>query len=217
MSYPVVIPYIRTRDNGQELRYSLRSLANLTNCNGQVYIIGDSERWFSSSITHIPHKRVYGRPYFDQVVKMLSVIDTLPEKFIASQDDIFICQSFEAGFYHQGELLANNGSYHARTKTFTRTVLLGRGIANPLDFELHYPFLVDTAKMREILLFIYQHPKSHLLQWRSLYGNLHQPPSHQAVDQKTKTAKLPDGAVISTNFYTRELDNLFPDKSEFEL
>lgn len=215
--FDVVIPYIHTQDCGMELRYSLRSLKNITNFSGKVWVIGDRELWFSPKINYINVPMIKHKPYYDQVNKMLSIINELPSDFIASQDDLYITSPTEIIAYKRGELTGIGDGYHNRTKRYTAEVLSELGYENLLDFECHTPMLVNKHKFEQTLNMIADHPRKELLQWRSLYGNMHDLYGIPFEDAKTKTSHLKDGYIISTNFYTTELDKLFPEKSEFEL
>ena len=53
-------------------------------------------------------------------------------------------------------------------------------------------------------------------QWRSLYGNIYNSGGEDFEDMKTKTHQLKRGKIISTQFYTKELDKIFPEKSQYE-
>ena len=213
--YPILITYIRTSDRGKELRHSLRSLENITNWNGEVYVVGDREPWFSD-INHIPYKRLFGKPYLDQVNKLRHAIHQLDsDKVIISMDDIYVTEPTEIGFYYRGELTGGTDNYYRRTKFHTADLLREQSI-EPLDFECHAPYLVDKDKFIQITDLIIHHPQGSMLQWRSLYGNIHQPESEYFEDKKTKTSKLREGAIISTQIYTPELEKLLPKPSRFE-
>lgn len=214
--YAVVLPYVHTPDSGQELRYMLRSLKNVTNWNGEAIVIGDREPWFTDKIQHIKVKRIFGKPYYDQVNKFLFALDELPSQFIATNDDIFVTEPTEIKAYHKGILDGEGRSYHARTKAATKQLLNSRSIDQPLDFECHTPMLVDRFALGEIIKLIITQPNKNMLQWRSLYGNIHSVESELIEDKKTKTPKLPKGSIISTACYTSELDKMFPEKSIYE-
>lgn len=214
--YPICLPYIKTQDRGQELRYSIRSYKNITNWNGQIYVLGDSEKWFNN-INHIPMRRMYNRVYLDQVMKMRKACDLMPEKFIASMDDIYITEKTEVGIYYQGGLTEDGKGIHARTKLVTKRFLNDIGITNPYDYEVHAPMLVERDKLREVLDLIINHPMKISLQWRSLYANMHDVGGELITDAKTKTAELKEGNILSTNFYTAELQKLFPKPSKYEI
>ena len=216
MKYPVLITYIRTLDRGQELRYSLRSLKNITNWNGDVFVVGDREAWFKN-IHHIHRTRIIGKPYLDQVTKLNHAVKQIDsDKIIISMDDVYILEPTEISFYTRGELVGGTENHYRRTKLYTAEKLRQQA-KNALDYECHAPYLVDKDKFIQITDMILSDEQPKMLQWRSLYGNTYNPPSQEFEDKKTKTSKLREGAIISTQFYTRELDMLFPEPSIYEV
>ena len=216
MKYPVLITYIRTLDRGQELRYSLRSLKNITNWNGDVFVVGDREAWFDN-INHIPRTRIIGKPYLDQVTKLNHAVKQIDsDKIIISMDDVYILEPTEISFYTRGELVGGMENHYRRTKLYTAEKLRQQA-KNALDYECHAPYLVDKDKFIQITDMILNDEQPKMLQWRSLYGNIYNPPSQEFEDKKTKTTNLMAGAVISTQFYTKELEGLLPVASEFEI
>lgn len=208
----IVLPYVHTQDNGKELRYMLRSLKNLNGFDGQVMIVGDRERWFRN-IIHIPCPRLSRKPYLDQVMKMKLACDTAPDEFIAMQDDIYFTEPTDVTTYYIGELKDENTSYHKRSKKVTKELLAAVGLST-YDFEAHAPMPVERGKLLYTLERIIG--KDAPLQWRSMYGNMWSIEAKYFEDKKTRTAKLKQGNIISTNFYTSELDKLFPEPSMYE-
>lgn len=217
MKYPVVLPYLKTEDQGMELRYMLRSLKNVTNFNGDVYIVGDKENWFYN-INHIPQKRDYGKIYLDQIKKMYTacLLPEMPEKFIATMDDCYVTKKQEIGVYSIGELKDERNSIHRRTKYHTKQKLKDMELPT-LDYEAHAPMLVNKNDLLVTLSTILEQPSRKSLQWRSMYGNMFNVEAKWIEDKKTKTTKLKSGDIISTNFYTPELQKLFPDPSPYEI
>ena len=215
--YPVVYIYKSNQDNGLELSRSIRSLKNLVNWNGQVIVSGNSERWFHD-IVHIPTTVERGNPYQSAQQKILDAIRSplVPDKFILMMDDIYFTRPFAAGVYHQGELPTDPGrGYHNAQKHRTRQWLEERNLP-VLDYELHYPFIVEKDKLQQVHNHIWKTMNGVSLKMKSVYFNLFPEPCEQVVDHKTKTTELPDGDVISTQYYTDELDKLFPEPSRFE-
>lgn len=215
--YPIVIPYKHTPDKGMELRYALRSLKNVKNFNGVVYILGDKEKWFKN-INHIPVNRVVAKPFLDQVHKLRAacLLEGIPDKFISSMDDVFIIRPTDIGVYYIGDLKAEASSLHKRSKRHTAYKLKEMG-STIRDYESHTPMLVDKGKLLNVLDMILADPHKEKLQWRSLYGNIYSIGGQLIEDKKTKNKELPKGKIISTAFYTDELDKLFPEPSEYEL
>lgn len=213
----LVIPYITTKDRGAELRYALRSLKNLTNFTGDVYIIGDKENWFKN-IIHIPVFRTRNKPYLDQVLKMQTAcsLPAMGDTFIAYMDDLYLTETVEAAIYFTGTLKKNTNSYHQRTKQYTADKLQSMNLPT-VDYEAHAPMVVDRVKLNQTLRLILEDDMKQMLQWRSMYGNMWDIGGQLFEDKKTKNLHLKDGPIISTNFYTKELEKLFPEPSKYEI
>lgn len=210
--YPVVIPYIKTPDHGQELRYTLRSLRNIQNFNGEVYIVGDQEKWFKN-LHVIAHKRIYGKPYFEQASKMVTGAQYITDPhFIAMMDDVYITTPIEAKIYHGDTLPMVSHTPHQAAKVKTGEFLYSFD-HTLIDYELHVPMLVNSNHLITSLKYI---TRSSPLQWRSIYGNINNIGGEYYKDKKTRTNELPEGKIISTNFFTHELDKLFPNASIYE-
>lgn len=213
--YPILITYIKTRDKGQELQYSLRSLKNITNFNGEVTVVGDCEKWFQN-INHIRLRRIHGNPYGDQVAKLQHAAFQMPDKFIINMDDVYITEPIEVKFPNRGILTSDNKNYYRRTKLNTIELLKEHGVNEPLNYEVHAPYLVEKDKLIQTFDIILKSPNRGKLQWRSIYGNLFNPETEYMEDKKSYDGRLKQGSIISTQFYTSELDRLFPEPSIYE-
>ena len=212
VKYPVVIPYVKTADHGEELRFALRSLKNIDNFNGEVYIVGDKEKWFKD-IHYIAHKRVYGKPYYEQSLKMMAAAAALDDiTFIAMMDDVYITTNSTVNVYRGDHLPLVSHTPHQAAKVKTGEFLFTMG--HPMvDYELHVPMLVNGKKLRESIRYIFRNSQ---LQWRSVYGNINNIGGEYYEDKKTRTEELPEGPYISTNYFSNELRKLFPEKSRYE-
>ncbi|MBP1593026.1 MAG: hypothetical protein H6Q12_44 [Bacteroidetes bacterium] len=92
----VVIPYVKSEAQGNELMYALRSIACNLRHAFNVVVIGDREDWFSDKITHIPHeKRENSSPQIDILEKLCKALksDEVSEEFIFTADDTFFMQN----------------------------------------------------------------------------------------------------------------------------
>ena len=206
----VVYTYIHTDDFGEELRYSLRSLQNYKDV-GKVFIVGDNELWVKN-ISFVPCKRTYGNPYEDVQYKLECIVESeIAEDFLLMMDDIYLTEEYQPKILHRGELVGNQKNWYQRSLKATREKLIKLGI-NPLNYETHAPFIVNKTKLVQCLEMI----DFTNLQWRSIYGNIHQIGGQLFEDKKTKSNHLPAGDIISTQFYTKELAKLFPKESIYE-
>lgn len=213
MKYPAIYIYKKTSDKGRELKYSIRSLANLTNWNGQIFVVGDKEDWFDN-ITVIEAEKS-AQPHLDRNLKIASVIKNknIPDDFIFMNDDFYIMEKTELKPMYQGLLSTKELGNWANSKRETSAYLEATGVREPLNYDIHVPMVFNKDKLSEVMSIA---GETTLLP-RSLYGNLFSIGGVEYKDQKTRTDKLAKAPFVSTNRYTPELDKSFPNKSEFEL
>ena len=214
MKLPVVITYVSDHHGGKELRYTLRSLKNITNWNGEVFIVGDREKWFSPEVKYIRANK-YGNGWVDQARKVASVCAEpgMQEDFILSMDDIYVTRRTEVCSYYQGELPTGGKTPHKLSKSSSRAYLEEKGLPI-LDYECHAPMVINKEKYMEMYKDFIK--EKILLQLRSVYGNTYSIGGELFEDKKTKTHELPKGKIISTQFYTDQLNKMFPEPSHFE-
>lgn len=220
--YPVVYIYRKTDKRGDELRHSLRSLTNLKEFNGQVFIVGDSHDWFSDEITHIPLKVSSYSPYKDAESKWITACrdERIADDFIMMNDDYFITKPTKLPVMHRGEIEEPlNRSMHTYALYKTKLYLQEEhGIEKPLNYAIHAPMLMNKQKRLHVSTLIRDSlTHGHPLLARTVYGNLYNLGGELTQDKKTYTGVLKQGTFISTSFYTDELASLFPDKSIYEL
>lgn len=212
MKHPAVYVYKRTSDKGQELRYSIRSLQNIRNWNGEVFIVGDTEDWFSKHITVLEATKVADK-YQDRNYKLLAAIGykRIAQDFIYMNDDFYCVIPSEVTPLYGGQLEDYTGTNEwATSKSNTKAYLESRGWT-VRDYELHTPMLFNKQKLSDTLL---NHPDG--LQIRSLYGNIYQIGGKKYEDCKYPDNKLAKRKFISTRQFNPELEELFPSKSRFE-
>ena len=111
MKYPAVILYLKTKDNGEELRWTLRGLKYLTNWNGEVFVIGDKESWFKN-ITVLETKRKFGKKHVDQRNRLRMAIrdSRIADDFLYFNDDFLVQREVKAVNWHGGEITREQGS-----------------------------------------------------------------------------------------------------------
>lgn len=218
MKHDVVYVY-KKENSGEELRYSMRSLKNITNFSGRVYVVGDKEDWFSDEVTHIPARRRQGR-VLDGANKWKIACETedISSSFIAMHDDIYITEKTRVKPLNAGSALTvDRNKYHNKLVLNTGKWLKEKGINNPLSYSLHAPMIMNKKKRLEVHEMIKDTLEMKLpLLARTVYGNLYIKKSEEVRDNKTKTKNLPDATFISTQEFTPELQKLFPRKSKYE-
>jgi hypothetical protein len=214
---PVLYIYRRTNDAGQELRYSLRSLKNIKNFNGKVFVAGDTEDWFTN-ITHIPIKASHYSPYKDAENRMVAALNDqrLPDDFIFMNDDFYVTEPAVVRDMNWGEISDDQPrSFHRKALLHTKKWLQERNLPT-LNYGLHVPMIINRQRRFDVHQKIKTTVDNRPLLARTVYGNMFNLGGEFYEDRKTKTSTLPEGAFISTQGFTAELHKLFPDPSPYE-
>jgi hypothetical protein len=203
---PIDVLYIvRPGDRNEELRYSLRSLANIPH--GRVWLVGHRSAWVTN-VEFVPGNR--------HLSKWRNVYDNLriacervaADRFIVMNDDFFItrrCRTIPR--WHRGLLsdhiqMLSSGPWRFSLE-LTRKFLIEHGIAEPLSYELHVPVVMEREKLGAVLEMA--RPKSPWPpQWRTLYGNWWKVPSKPAPDVRIRKPRdeYVDGGFLSTDDWT---------------
>lgn len=210
MKYPAVYVYKKTSDKGRELRYSLRSLSNLKDWNGEVFIVGHKEDWMQNvTVIDTPKDAL---PHIDRNHKLRTIITSkqIPDDFIFMNDDFYITEPSKLKPMYHGTLDTKDTGDWAESKRLTAAYLKEKGT---LNYDTHTPMLMNKQKLSEVMDIV----GDTTLLPRSIYGNLHNVGGVEYQDQKTRTGKLPKAPFVSTTLYIPQLDTLFPQKSRFEL
>lgn len=169
---------IRPGHRNEELRHSLRSLANVPH--GDVWIAGHRPAWVSESVRHIfvPQRDPGQFKYENATSNLLALAAEGPERFALMNDDIFCMEPVDdwPGPAHRGslhELAATRpGAYGSMLRT-TAALLTEAGIPVPLAYTLHAPMVMTQQGLRTTLDYgLSRRVGEERLSWRSLYGNL---------------------------------------------
>jgi hypothetical protein len=168
-----VLFLVRRGDVNEELRYSLRSLANVPH--GRVWIAGHRPAWVSADVGLVRVQQFRGK-HSNAKANLEAALrcDEISESFLYMNDDFFVMQPMESvPALHRGsiaEVAAEQpgSSDYVEAMHATRRILVDLGIPEPLSYELHVPMLVTRSGMLEALQWV-NHPR---IQERSLYGNL---------------------------------------------
>jgi hypothetical protein len=169
------IVYVCRPGPNEELRYSLRSLANLPH--GKVWMFGAAPEW----VTDVEVVRVPQEPGAHATtkanLKAACLHPEVSEEFVYFNDDFFVMQPMEnVPVMHRGPLsdLVRSGmmatSYTGALRR-TLAILKEQGIEAPLMYDLHAPMQVTKTGMLAALD-LCQVPKGELCQERTLFGNL---------------------------------------------
>lgn len=226
----IVYP-LRVGDENEELRYSLRSLANVPH--GTVHLTGFIPSWINGALNKIP---VPGHPnkYRSAENNLLAAIESpaVSDPFWLFNDDFFLVRQLRSiPRLHRGSLadlidyyLQRHSGHYVQGMQHARDLLLSLGIDRPLlSYELHAPLLVRKQPMADVLEMRGKQDCYHL---RTVYGNLVRLGGKATADVKVYRNTADDFTawpMVSTSDMLfrygkvgRWLRSLFPDRSQYE-
>jgi hypothetical protein len=218
---------VRPGQHNPELRYSLRSLANLPH--RRVWIAGHKPNWVAG-VHHIPTEQ-NGRKHGNARVNLQAIVDCddATADVVLMNDDFYIMKPLEqVPVLHMGPVDGVIDDYRSRgiNSTYlramidTRDLLLRDGYGT-LSYDLHTPFVVNRRELRDVLASCEVR-----LHWRTIYGNRYGVGGTQVDDCKIRgrddAASLPFDAFLSTSDSTfrsvsKLLASAFPDPSPYEV
>lgn len=203
----ILYPIKKTESFNEELRYSFRSLQNISH--NKVIIVGDLPSWVNQeTVYYIPTEKLPNRyETTTNNIKCACQNKELSEDFILMNDDFFIMKPIK-----EKDLLLNRGlmkdvvHYYHKVRhcltNYDRNVekamkeLKDMGFENPISFELHTPIILNKEKFLSIVGKITTE-SLHTCK-RSVYGN------YFIADSKT----IEDVKILSHfNISTFDFDN----------
>lgn len=224
------VVYICREGDNEELRYSLRSLANLQHTN--VWVVGGAPNWYTGN--RIPVKQ-QSTKYRNVRANLQAVVncDDISDEFVLFNDDFFVVQPVESvPYYHGGDLLDkirryedySPNSVYVQMLWDTLHVLAYHGSPTSLDYALHVPMRMRRQMLGPLL--------PYECSTRILYGNLFRVDGEHVEDVKvhakpTGLFSKPDIAAPSFPFLStsdgtfrrvrdRLLKRMFADRSPYE-
>lgn len=221
----ILIP-VKEGEPNEQLRYTLRSLKNIPH--GKVYIAGYKPSWVKN-VRHIPVNQRFGTRFQKSANNIFyGCKSDISQEFILMNDDFFItAKPKEIINYHWSTLQDHLNRYGSRRSQYlnimrtTQTKLTQLGCTT-YSYELHCPMVIDKTKFIETYIFM-QRKNIPFGSTRSVYGNMHKIESkNRKKDVKIyePTGKLPKPFCSTTHKVWEHvqpmLDEIFPDKSEFE-
>lgn len=229
MSTPDVVYVVRQGEDNEELRWSLRSLANLPH--GQVCLAGYRPAW-ATGVLHLSTMQD-GSKYANSTRNLLTACmdDRLSDDVVLMNDDFFVMTQVPGDLptMHRGPVPLVARTYpHGRYRqgmTETAALLEELGVEEPVSYELHVPMIVNRAAMVETLR-VGVESGIDCLHKRTLYGNLMQLGGRLAEDVKVHNAKqvgwswYPFLSTSDSSFARlpvgQFIRDAFPEPSEFE-
>jgi len=170
-----VWPYWHGGANGDEIRFSVRSVENFYEGTAKCTVIGDKPPWFTGH--YIPQQRVpkrtSARAYRDMLTKVwtMATHSEIDDDFIWMMDDIYFLKFFvledlqtpRAERWHSSDY-----NTWQRLKGASMEALTAAGHPNH-DYATHMPHYAEKEKLVKLFEDYDLHNKTML--WEILYGN----------------------------------------------
>ena len=165
------VVYIVRPGENEELRYSLRSLANLPHDN--VWVAGAAPDWYKGNL--LPVKQ-FATKYENARNNLQALCDDhrISDTVVLMNDDFFIVKPIDTvPVLHGGDVYTKivRHSQYAATSPYvallwdTLHILANRGVSTSLDYALHVPMTMDRGKLSDLL--------GYAGSYRILYGNIY--------------------------------------------
>lgn len=205
---PDVVYRVKVGSWNEQLRFSLRSLANLPH--GRVWIVGACPTW-AQNVEHI-HTNQRGNKWENSNTNLHAALSNsdISDTFYLFDDDFYVIRPVdEVPAYNRGTVddmladyrkqLTNDSNYLRRVRE-ARDTLRAWGYADPLCYEVHVPLTVDKLAMAGVLNRLADTPlKNKGPQYRTFYGNLCDIGGRRIVDPKiadqSQVAVMAEGVV----------------------
>jgi len=162
--------------DGDELRFSIRSIEQFFQGVAKITIIGDRPEWYQGH--HIPKKRVPAsrpqREYRDMLGKVwfIATHPEVDEKSVWMMDDVYAIKPFTAEdleIPRAERWRPSRKNRWQRIKTNTMNALAREGFTQH-DYATHAPHVAEKGKLVEIFNRFDLH--NNVMLWEVLYGNV---------------------------------------------
>lgn len=222
-----VVYILRNRSNNEyrELRYSLRSLKNINYDN--LYIIGGNPVWLQNA-RWVAASDCHKNKALNALDKLMIACDIpeLSDDFILMNDDFYLLEPQEIKYLSKGKLrqtvIEKKAEYNG-SKYWYSMDRTAKKFKDPLDFELHYPFIFNKKKFQALED---KYKLCDAFLFRSLYGNYYKINGEFCKDNKCYSMSefrnninnkfiSSSDSYINTQF-TEYMDRLFPELSKYE-
>ena len=182
---PDVVYVLRHSDDNEELRISLRTLANLPH--GKVWLAGGQPSWTANvGRIKVPPKT---DKYLTVAANLAAVTDCadVSETFVLFNDDFFVIRPVDrVGYAHRGPWKQALKGYGSRRDSYVRRLKqAAQAWPDGLCYDsTHRPMPMEKGRLRDVL-------DRNWTLWKSDYGNFHQVGGVQVKDVKIKRAGMP--------------------------
>ena len=225
-----VVYILRNDIEGDELRYSLRSLKNLPH--DLVWFFGGEPKGLKPDIqVALTQKGVSTWEKVCWTIQQACVNDSVSEDFYLFNDDFFVMKPVkEVPVYYDGTLLrriedlkrktGGLGSLYSNELEKARTALM-QNHKKTYNYAVHIPMVINKSKALDVL-----NNFKRISMFRSVYGNYWNVGGRQMADVKITDSRQPDknATFISTSEHSFEkcavgeyIRSVFGEKCEYEL
>lgn len=166
--------YIYKDNGGDEILWSIRSIKKYCKTECSITVITpkltDKLKEFSDLI-HFKAYDYYGKKQMNAIYKILKYCNNMDEEFVLMNDDFIFLKDFEEipiytwGVLNEDFIRAKNGLYQVSLRNAIRTI----GKEKPLNFEIHYPIVVNPKDFISSMKGVSWN--THSTVYRSIYGN----------------------------------------------
>ena len=230
----IVYIYKNSPNNGEELRYSLRSVEKYVRDVGTIIICGDKPDFIDTDLVMYIDAKDIGAPMTNHWWKVLNAFErTGACKLALMYDDIFFVKPTFLShypFYQKGKLEDNQeGGEHYRQTLKNAQMLLESNCCDTYNHELHVPCVYDADNFKELgFWFFTMKDDCQSAAVRSIYGNRfrHKQPYRGDIKIKDKMVRVEDVIGCADCFSCSDdafsgnvlefLKKEFPKKSEWE-
>ena len=224
------IVYVNRDGDNPELRYSLRTLKNVTHDN--VWIFGGVPHWINTDAVYYRKRTQAGSAYRSVREHIAAACNTpqVSDPFLLWNDDFYAMDRVgDVPIMHRGsmddmlEKFANLKTGWSKALIDTAHILSCYEVEDPVSYDLHVPLIVYKAEMRTALR-IAGRAKSDAIHLRTIYGNIANLGGFEIEDPKLmkRSGPFPTGPWLSSGDDTFRstvepvLRYLFPEPSIYE-
>ncbi len=174
-----VWPYWHGGANGDEIRWSVRSVETFFTGKPTCTIVGDRPPWYTGHVIDCPRIESSGdqttyRPALRDMLNKMRIIAASPQiasEFVWMMDDVYFIKPFSTDDLRQPRAVfwkerSDNGWQKVKTTTMRRLAEVG---LPQLDYATHLPHEVERSKLTAIL-HSRDTNRTDML-WENLYGN----------------------------------------------
>jgi hypothetical protein len=189
-----IVYIVRPGDRNEELRYSLRSLANLPH--ERVWIVGHKPAWVRG-VEYIRGNGMHS-PQHNAIGNLRLACEHLSQRFVVMNDDFYLMEPIaEVPSWHDGPLAERVQTARGAYRDHLRAAQ-ARLPDDALAWTLHIPVVVERDPLAEVLAKLDGRTPP---EWRTMYGNLTGQTGAQAPDVKVRRRNdpIPAGPFLSTS------------------